>query len=112
LLGSAARTGIGYWLPTSPGGFPFAILATNLVGSLLLGFYLARREQGVSARWSLQFWGIGMLGSFTTFSAFSLDVVHLIQDQQAPTAVLYVVASLVAGLGLALVGQRAGRVFR
>jgi len=112
LFGSVARTGIGYWLPTSPGGFPFAILGTNLVGSFLLGFYLARREQGVSARWSLQFWGIGMLGSFTTFSAFSLDVVHLVQDQRALTAVLYVFASLVAGLGLALVGERAGRVLR
>jgi len=112
LFGSAARTGIGYWSPTSPGGFPFAILATNLVGSLLLGFYLARREQGVSARWSLQFWGIGMLGSFTTFSAFSLDVVHLVQDQRTLTAVLYVFASLVGGLGLALVGERTGMVLR
>ena len=98
------------WLPTSPGGF-LAIL-TNLVGSFLLGFYLARRERGVSARWSLQFWGIGMLGSFTTFSVFSLDVVHLVQDQRALTAVLYVFASLVAGLGLALVGERAGMVLR
>ena len=112
LFGSAARTGIGYWLPTSPGGFPFAILATNLAGSFLLGFYLARREQGVSARWSLQFWGIGMMGSFTTFSAFSLDVIYLIQDQRALTAVLYVFASLVAGLGLALVGERTGMVLR
>lgn len=112
LFGSAARTGIGYWLPTSPGGFPLAILANNLVGSFLLGFYLARRERGVSARWSLQFWGIGMLGSFTTFSAFSLDLVHLVQHQRALTAVLYVLASLVAGLGVALVGERAGRVLR
>jgi CrcB protein len=53
-----------------------------------------------------------MLGSFTTFSAFSLDVVHLVQDQRALTAVLYVFASLVAGLSLALVGERAGRLIR
>lgn len=89
-----------------------AVLATNLVGSLLLGFYLSRREQGVSARWSLQFWGIGMLGSFTTFSAFSLDVVQLVQEQRALTAVIYVVASLAGGLGFALLGGRAGRALR
>jgi CrcB protein len=53
-----------------------------------------------------------MLGSFTTFSAFSLDVVHLVQDQRALTAVLYVFASLVGGLGLALVGERTGMVLR
>jgi CrcB protein len=53
-----------------------------------------------------------MLGSFTTFSAFSLDVVHLLQDQRALTAVLYVVVSLMGGLGLALIGERAGMVLR
>jgi CrcB protein len=111
-FGSAGRTGIGYWLPSTTGEFPFATLATNLIGSFLLGFYLARRERGVSVRWSLQFWGIGVLGSFTTFSAFSLDVVHLVQDRQVLTALVYVLASLVAGLGLALVGERAGRVIR
>ena len=112
LFGSAARTGISYWLPTSPGGFPLAILATNLVGSFLLGFYLARRERAVSARWALQFWGIGILGSFTTFSAFSLDIVHLLHDQRALTAGFYVAVSLVGGLGLALLGQRAGMALR
>lgn len=80
----------------------------NLTGSLLLGFYLARREQTVTAPWSLTFWGIGVFGSFTTFSTFSIEVFLLLDHGNAFTAAGYVTASMVGGLILALVGQRVG----
>jgi CrcB protein len=108
LVGSAARVGIGYLLPAASDGPPLTTLAVNLVGSLLIGFYLARRERAITARWSLQFWAIGVLGSFTTFSAFSLDVVRLLEDDRLPTAVGYSAVSIGGGLLLALVGQRLG----
>lgn len=84
----------------------------NLTGSLLLGFYLARRERATTGRWSLRFWAIGMLGSFTTFSAFSFDIVQLLQANRLLMAGGYVTGSLVGGLGLALLGQRVGSVAR
>jgi fluoride ion exporter CrcB/FEX len=69
LIGSALRAGIGVLLPTPSGGFPTGTLVVNLSGSLLIGLYLVRREQAATPRWSLPFWALGMLGSFTTLSA-------------------------------------------
>jgi CrcB protein len=112
LVGSAARTLIGNVLPTTPGAFPVATLMMNLIGSLFLGVYLARRERAATVRWSLQFWAIGVLGSFTTFSAFSLDVVHLLDANRPTPALGYVTASVIGGLLLALTGQRLGSSFR
>ena len=112
LLGSAARIGVGYLIPAAPGRLPVATLIVNLAGSLLLGFYLARREQTVTARLSLQFWGIGVFGSFTTFSAFSIEVFHLLGQGQPFTAVGYIAASIVGGVTLALAGQRLASVIR
>jgi CrcB protein len=109
LIGSAARVGVGSWLPTPPGQFPTAIFVVNIIGSFLLGLYLARRERAASARWSLQFWAIGVLGSFTTFSAFSLDVFRLLNEGQGLTALGYVLSSAVGGLAVALLGQRVGQ---
>ncbi|HSL25505.1 MAG TPA: CrcB family protein [Acidimicrobiia bacterium] len=108
LVGSAVRSGIGLWLPTPRGGFPTADLVVNLAGSFLLGLYLARRERSVGARWALPFWAIGVLGSFTTFSAFSLDAVRLLVDGRPWIAAGYVAASIIGGLTAALTGQRAG----
>jgi fluoride exporter len=109
-VGSAARAGVGLWLPDSQGTFPVGILVVNLLGSFLLGLYLARREAAITARWWLQFWAIGALGSFTTFSAFSLDMVYLLEAGRPLAAGGYVTASIVGGLYLALVGQRVGEV--
>lgn len=108
LIGSAARIGIALWIPTPSQGFPTEVLVVNLAGSFLLGFYLARRERAISRRTSLQFWAIGVFGSFTTFSTFSLDLVHLLSAGRLLTAASYLGASLLGGLAVALVGQRIG----
>ena len=112
LLGSAARSAIGLAIPAESGQFPAATLIVNLTGSFLLGFYLARRQRAVSGRWSLRFWAIGVLGSFTTFSTFSLEVMQLIDIGQLSTAVGYVLASTLGGLTVALMGDRIGAVAR
>jgi len=109
LIGSAARAIVGFWLPTPTGHFPTGIFVINITGSFLIGLYLARRERAAVARLSLPFWAIGVLGSFTTFSAFSLDVLRLLTEGQTPTAVVYVVSSTVGGLVAALLGQRVGQ---
>lgn len=112
LAGSAGRTMIGLWIGSADGSFPTAVLIVNLVGSGLLGFYLARRERAVSRRLSLHFWAIGALGSFTTFSAFSVDLVQLVSADRPLVAVGYAASSLVGGLAAALGGQRIGGVVR
>lgn len=84
----------------------------NVLGSLVLGFYLTRRERSVTWRFSLQFWAIGVLGSLTTFSTFSYEVVLLVEAGSMGTAAWYAIASTVGGLLAAVVGGRVGEVWR
>lgn len=75
-----------------PGTFPVGSFTVNVVGGLLVGLLaglLAAREAGVSHAWQL-FLVVGVCGGFTTFSAFSLEVVRLAQAGQHQTALLSV----------------------
>lgn len=109
VLGSAGRLGVAQLLGGST-TFPWSALAVNLAGSFLLGLYLARRERAIAADSSIPFWAIGVLGSFTTFSAFGLDVVLLLDAGRSLLAAGYVAASVVGGLAVALLGERIGSV--
>ena len=78
-LGSAARYLVGVWMVTHAGGaFPWGTLSVNIVGSFLI---------------------VGVLGGFTTFSAFSFESWRLLDQGDAARAILYVGSSV--GLGLA-----------
>lgn len=111
-LGAGTRTAIAEMFPIGSGRFPATTLAINLAGSLLLGFYLARRQRAIGVRWSLHFWAIGGLGSFTTFSTFSAEVFRLISTGAVAVAVWYVVISMVGGVAAAVLGDRLGTVGR
>ena len=78
--------------------FPWATLTANMLGSIAMGVlvgWLAR--QGGGEAWRLLL-GVGVLGGFTTFSSFALEVVMLAQRGAMGSAVLYVAVSLVGGL--------------
>ena len=87
--------------------FPWGTLFVNLSGGLLMGVLagsLARVTAGEP--WRL-FLGVGVLGGYTTFSSFSLDVVTLVQRGEGAAAIGYLllsvagtIAALVAGLAL------------
>lgn len=104
-LGSGARylvnTGVVRWIGL---GIPWATLTVNIVGSFLMGIvveFVALRLGG-----SLEmrtFLATGILGGFTTFSAFSLDAVHLYENGASASAAVYVVASVLLSI-LALIG--------
>lgn len=89
-----------HWLgPQAVAVFPWATLAVNTVGSLLMGLlagWLMRAGQdGDQLRLLL---GVGLLGGFTTFSAFSLELVMLMQRGQYLFAALYVILSVALGV--------------
>lgn len=108
-FGAVLRMVIGQVIGSSS-GFPVATLTVNSIGTFLLCFFVARVAGGWAIRENskvaLQ---TGFLGSFTTFSAFSMETVHLFEMGQFVLALLYVSASIVCGLGLALVGSLLGR---
>ena len=110
-LGAMGRHGLDSWVRTTlPGNFPSGILAANVLGCLALGLLTGAALGGaVPENWRLPL-ATGFLGSFTTFSTFSVDTVRLLQGGEWRLAAANVCASLVLGLlaagaGLAL-GQR------
>ncbi len=91
--------------PAAVTAFPWATLAANVLGSLAMGLlagWLARFGQGGEE--ARLFIGVGLLGGFTTFSAFSLELMLLIQRHQEGQAFAYGVISVLAGLSALYIG--------
>ena len=90
--------------------FPWATLAVNALGSLLMGMlagWLVRHGAVGSGQGSEQLrllLGVGLLGGFTTFSAFSLEMVLLIERGQFAIAGLYAILSFALGISALLFG--------
>ncbi len=102
-LGALLRFGVGKWTLAWFGpGFPVGTLAVNVVGSLAIGLAVGALE-GVGQPAKL-FFITGLLGGFTTFSAFSLDAITLWQRGQSAQAALYVGLSVVLSLAAAFAG--------
>ncbi len=102
-LGSVARLGLSHGIYRVVGaGFPYGTLAVNVLGSFAMGlvtaFFMRKFEDNQAAQFFLT---TGVLGGFTTFSAFSLDVLKLVNSGQSGSALLYVFASV--GLSIAAV---------
>jgi len=114
--GSLARYQAGRGLtrllgPQAVATFPWATLTVNVLGSLAMGLlagWLARHG-GAGETWRLLV-GVGLLGGFTTFSAFSLELMFLIERGQASTAFVYMAISVLAGLSALYIGLIAMRV--
>lgn len=99
VIGTAARLAIGMLVPDATGG----VLIANITGALLLGVLTAR----LTASDLRIFLGTGVLGGFTTYSAFTVGAVGLWVT--APfLAVGYAVVSVVLGLAAAAIGLRLG----
>jgi fluoride exporter len=103
--GAMARYGVGRLVPIT--GFPIATLLINIMGSFLMGVLIAVLSR-VLVEWSNEvrlLLAVGVLGGFTTFSSFSLDVVTLAQRGEWVAASGYIFLSVfgsVGGLALAL----------
>ena len=106
-IGAVARYAMsGYMLRCAGAGFPYGTLAVNLLGSLLIGLlagYFMR--EGIEAKPVIQAFLItGVLGGFTTFSAFSLETLSMINRGDMLPALTYVGLSVILALGACALG--------
>jgi len=101
-----------HWLgPNVVTAFPWATLTVNVIGSMVMGLlagFLARHGQG-GEQWRL-FIGVGVLGGYTTFSSFSLEMMLLIERGQPFQALTYALVSVLAGLTAMYLGLIVMRV--
>lgn len=110
-LGAVARHGVNRaGLAWFGPGFPWWTMAVNVTGSLLIGL-LAGLFGAMEAGQNLRLFLItGILGGYTTFSAFSLDALTLWQRGEATQAGLYVLGSVILSLVAAAVGLMLSRL--
>lgn len=107
-LGALLRWGVGKWtLHWFGTGFPVGTLAVNIAGSFAIGLAVGALEGvGLTAR---LFFVTGLLGGFTTFSAFSLDALTLWQRGETAVAAFYVLGSVTLSLVAAVTGMTLSR---
>lgn len=105
-LGALARFLVSNWL-FLPGRFPWATLAINIAGSFAIGLLWGiGQQQAWFENWGRYLLVVGVLGGFTTFSAFSLETAALAENGRYLQALGYVLASAFGCVLMALLGQR------
>ncbi|MFV0512649.1 MAG: fluoride efflux transporter CrcB [Jhaorihella sp.] len=104
-IGAALRylAGAGIVRLTGHQDFPVAVLSVNVIGSFLMGAFVVAAAQRGLTHFS-PFVTTGLLGGFTTFSAFSLETVALIERGQPAQAALYVALSVALSVGSLVLG--------
>ena len=102
-IGSMVRYAVS--LLTNSKLFPYATLSVNIIGSFIIGivFALSIKEAGLSNNWRL-FLATGICGGFTTFSAFSLENMGLLQSGRIGIALTYIILSIVLGIAATFLG--------
>jgi fluoride exporter len=90
-------------------GFPYATLAVNLAGGFAMGLLAAFVLRGVASEGVRMFVGVGILGGFTTFSAFSLESFQMIERGQMVMAAGYALASVIGSIAALALGFAVAR---
>ncbi|MED7949857.1 fluoride efflux transporter CrcB [Kitasatospora sp. NPDC058201] len=110
-LGAAARYGAGLLWPTGTAAFPWTTLLVNVAGCAVIGVFLVVVTEGRPAHPLLRpFFGTGVLGGFTTFSTYAVDIRGLLEEGRPGLGLAYLggtpVAALVAVWGASRVTRR------
>lgn len=105
-IGSVARYLVGVLMARAFGtAFPYGTLTVNVVGGFLMGLFIELLARSFDGSPELRlFVAVGIMGGFTTFSSFSLDVAVLWDRGELTTALIYVLASVILSIGALFLG--------
>lgn len=112
-FGAGARHLFGRWtLATFGPDLPWGTLGVNLIGGLLMGLLIGLLARGtISGENTRLLLGVGVLGGFTTFSAFSLDAMVMIERGDWGVALTYILASVIGSILALAAGLAVTRSF-
>lgn len=89
--------------------FPYGTLTVNLVGSFIIGVLFAVVAKRINSdNWNV-FFGAGFCGGFTTFSAFALENLSLLNQRMLTTSALYIITTIAFGLLAVFIGMTLGK---
>ena len=109
-IGAMARYGLTVALPSAPGEFDVATFLANVLGGLLIGaLMIVVTEVAPGLRLVRPFLGVGVLGGFTTFSTYIIDIGQAVDAGATILAVAYAFATMAAALMAAAAGMYATR---
>jgi fluoride exporter len=109
-VGGTLRYAFILAFPVVPGAIPWVIFWENVIGAFALGLIVVLVLERWRPPWDVRsFLTVGLLGSFTTFSNYTLDVVTLASEGAVALALAYGGGSALAGLAAAVLGMRLGR---
>jgi CrcB protein len=109
-LGAMARYGLTVAIPSAPGRFDLATFLANAVGGLLIGaLMIVVTEVAPGLRLVRPFLGVGVLGGFTTFSTYIIDIGQAVDAGATFLAVIYAFTTIAAALLAAAAGMYATR---
>jgi CrcB protein len=99
VIGALARLGLVEALPFTPGRWPWATFAANVVGALALGYFMTRLQERLPlSAYRRPFLGTGLCGALTTFSTLQLELLQMLEHSEGGLAAGYAAASVAAGL--------------
>ncbi|MFI9629199.1 fluoride efflux transporter CrcB [Streptomyces sp. NPDC052042] len=98
-IGAAARYGASLLWPTAAGAFPWTTLTVNAVGCAVIGvFMVVITDVWAAHRLVRPFFGTGVLGGFTTFSTYAVDIQRLVDGREVRTGLAYLALTPVVAL--------------
>ncbi|UZJ77499.1 fluoride efflux transporter CrcB [Fictibacillus sp. KU28468] len=114
IAGSLLRYGLGLGIALVwEGSYPLATFLTNMAGSFALGYLTFRIGRNPRVHpYFMTVLGTGLIGSFTTFSTFTVENIQLLQTGRTATAFLYIILSLIGGLVMSWLGFLLGSLTR
>ncbi|HZN19206.1 MAG TPA: fluoride efflux transporter CrcB [Micromonosporaceae bacterium] len=111
VAGALARYALGVAFPYSPGGLPWSTFGINVSGCLLIGVLMALVSDARRLHPLLRpFLGTGLLGGYTTFSSYIVEIQHLVAAGATRTALAYLAGTLISALAAVYAGTALTRL--